>query len=90
MELKQEHIKRALEVFTTYANLQQEINENQEKLNQLSSVQQQLLKRLDDVRISEQEWIAELSKEYNTDPVNLTKEIGGIILAGVNRIKNNS
>jgi hypothetical protein len=90
MELKQEHITRALEVFTTYANLQKEINENQEKLNQLSNVQQQLIKRLDDTRISEQEWITELSKEYNTDPVELTKEIGSIVLSEVSKIKNNS
>lgn len=80
MKLKQEHFKRALEVFSAYSTLQQNFNENQEKLNQIASTQKALVERLEQIRESEQEWIRQISKEYDMTPEELTKEIGNFVL----------
>lgn len=85
MELKEEHINRAVEVFTTYVKLQEEINENQKKLKQISQVQEKLLEKLKNIRFSEKEWINEISKEYKIKPEEITKYFGDFILKKLNK-----
>ena len=57
MILSEEHKNRAKEIFSTFIEIQKEIKANEEKINQLSEVQQNLVERVNQVRDSEQEWV---------------------------------
>lgn len=87
MELTEEHKNRALEIFTSFVEIQKEIEENQQRLNNLSQVQKTLIKKIEQIRQSEKEWISKISIELDVEPNDLHKEVAQYVLAEVNKVK---
>ncbi|MCK9574558.1 MAG: hypothetical protein WC979_01490 [Candidatus Pacearchaeota archaeon] len=87
MTLTEEQKTRALEIFTSFVELQKEIDANQEKLNNLSTVQQQLSEKVEQIRTSEVEWMHKISKETGIEIPEISKHVGNFILSEIEKLK---
>lgn len=79
--LTTEQENRVLEIYSSYLNIQESINETTSKLEQLAVVQKQLKSKLEQIRNSETYWVAELAKEHGIQEGEVTKAVGNFIMA---------